>query len=176
MWNSLWKAASSIVHGHMQVLLRKEEHYPAVRRYRNTISHYNKEFGSSYFDDLFKVHESLGLGFRLGDVKIFASLTPIKEKEVFIIAHNNSTLESLASAFNHVLSRLVASGMSSFNFAAYLPPLKHVGGWESFPVIMRIVDRGSLSSKTADMGSMEVYSGQSIVETDPFKVAKIIKQ
>ncbi len=176
MWNSLWKAASSIVHGHMQVLLRDESHFPKARFFRNISVSYNENFSSDYFKDLFRVHEALGLGFDVKGAKVFVSLTPVKEKEVFIIARGSNSLVSVAPAFNHVLSRLVKSGVMSFNFGAYIPPLEDDGSWKDFPLILRIVDRGSLSKKTGDIGSMELYSGQSIIETDPFGLAELLRK
>jgi hypothetical protein len=40
---------------------------------------------------------------------------------------------------------------------------------------VRVVDRGPLYSRTADIGSMELYAA-SVVSTDPFDVARALRQ
>ena len=42
-------------------------------------------------------------------------------------------------------------------------------GWEGFPVVIRMVDRGSLSSRTSDIGGMEMFA-ESVVASDPVAV------
>ena len=41
--------------------------------------------------------------------------------------------------------------------------------WDHMPVVVRIVDRGKLTSKTADVSAMELYA-QSIIESNPYVV------
>src|ERR687892_1678544 len=62
MWNCLWRAGGSIIHGHAQVTATRGSHYPKVERLRRTASAYKREHASDYFEDLFRVHASLGLG------------------------------------------------------------------------------------------------------------------
>jgi len=63
----------------------------------------------------------------------------------------------------------------SFNIGIIFPPLNKDEGWEDFPVIARIVDRGKLSNKTVDVGGMEMYARSNVIETDPYKVFEKIK-
>ncbi|MCX5648644.1 MAG: hypothetical protein NTX40_06045, partial [Planctomycetota bacterium] len=59
--------------------------------------------------------------------------------------------------------------------AVYMPPLgKADPAWESFPVLVHFVDRGSPGAKTADVGAMELYTS-SVVSSDPFDVAEALK-
>ena len=79
MWNCLWRAGGSIIHGHAQVTATTGSHYPKVERLRRNASAYKREHGSDYFEDLAHVHASLGLDIALEGVRAFASLSPFKE-------------------------------------------------------------------------------------------------
>jgi hypothetical protein len=46
--------------------------------------------------------------------------------------------------------------------------------WVGFPVMVRIVDRGDPSSRTADFGTMELYAA-SVVSSDPFRLANALE-
>ncbi|HZC18326.1 MAG TPA: hypothetical protein VE225_01320, partial [Rubrobacteraceae bacterium] len=90
MWNCLWRAGASVVHGHAQVTATRGAHYPKVERLRRAALGYESMHGSDYFSDLFGVHEALGLGIPTPpgsspDVRGFVSLTPVKEKEVVLL-------------------------------------------------------------------------------------------
>src|SRR5918999_441470 len=61
MWNCLWRAGGSIIHGHAQTTATRGSHYPKVERLRRTASAYKREHSSDYFEDLTRVHASLGL-------------------------------------------------------------------------------------------------------------------
>jgi hypothetical protein len=52
MWNCLWRAGGSIIHGHAQVTATRGSHYPKVERLRRNASAYKREHGSDYFEDL----------------------------------------------------------------------------------------------------------------------------
>ncbi len=176
MWNCLWRAGGSIIHGHAQVTVTSGSHYPKVERLRRDAVVYGKFHRSDYFEDLHRVHKSLGLDIFTSDAAYaFASLTPVKEKEVIILGKN---LED--GAFKHAVGRLLRSyvnilGVSSFNVAFYIPPLSEVEeGWSDFPVMCRIVDRGSPSNRTSDIAAMELYAA-SVVASDPFEVARVLQ-
>src|ERR671917_1004463 len=86
MWNCLWRAGGSIIHGHAQVTATRDAHYPKVERLRRAAAGYRSEHGADYFGDLHRVHEALGLGVPAEEgVRAFASLTPVKEKEIVVI-------------------------------------------------------------------------------------------
>ena len=63
-------------------------------------------------------------------------------------------------------------GVESFNLGIILPPLDN--SWKGFPIIAKIIDRGSLHSSTNDFGAMEVIAKHSIISTDPYKVIEKI--
>lgn len=172
MWNCLWRAGGSILHGHAQVTATRGAHYPKVERLRRAAADYATEYGSDYFEDLFRVHEALGLSIPSPDgVRAFASLTPIKEKEVVILGENiedDSLHRAVAANLRGYVEDL---GVSSFNAAFYLPPFAPTReDWSSFPVVVHLVDRGNPSNRTSDIGAMELYAA-SVVASDPFAVA-----
>jgi hypothetical protein len=176
MWNCLWRAGGSIIHGHAQVTATRDAHYPKVERLRRASAGYRSEHGSDYFGDLHRVHEALGLGLpsEVG-VRAFASLTPVKEKELVVIGADpddvalHRTVGSLLRDFVHNL------GARAFNVAFYMPPLAPAGeDWSGFPTVVHIVDRGDPANRTSDIGAMELYAAP-VVASDPFRVAETLR-
>jgi hypothetical protein len=170
LWNCLWKAGASILHGHAQVVATRDLHYPKVESLRRQAISYRERYASDYFSDLVAAHRSVGLVSDMGTTQLVTSLTPIKEKEVWLLDSVLTT--DLKKAVAHTLDRFVhALGVSSFNLVIYMPPLASCPeDWSEFPHIVRIVDRGELTNKTADMGAMELYAA-SVVASDPYRIA-----
>lgn len=170
MWNCLWKSGASIPHGHMQVSLTRDMHYGKIEHQRRAAVAYRQRYGSSYFDDLYAIHEALGIGRVQDGVRVMANLTPLKEKECVLLG---STLDE---TFVHVLYETLNCltdnlHVVSFNLVVWLPPMVDTGeDWSDFPVVAHIVDRGDPLNRTADFGAMELYAA-SVVSSDPFKVA-----
>jgi hypothetical protein len=173
MWNCMWKSGASILHGHAQVTCTRDRHYARVELLRAAAERYRQQHGANYFVDLIAAHRSLGLTIQRGPATIMASLTPIKEKEVWLVADEHSgaldnVIYDVLDCFTHKL------GVVSFNLVVYMPPLRPVPeNWEGFPFIIRIVDRGPLANKTADFGAMELYAS-SVVSSDPFRVIEAL--
>jgi hypothetical protein len=172
IWNCLPRAGASQVHGHCQILTSNEP-YAKVETLRKSYKQYKIETGSDYFKDLYAVHSSLGLSGNNGYVNFFASITPIKEKEVIIISPENpsKSIEAKKTIFRILRGFIDIMGVYSFNLSISCPPLDNE---EEFPYIIRIVDRGRLLNSTADMGGMELY-GSSVVADDPYKVIDVLK-
>jgi hypothetical protein len=176
MWNCLWRAGSSIIHGHAQVTATRGSHYPKVERLRRAAIAYTSEHGSDFFDDLYRVHHSLGLGVPTEDgVQAFASLSPIKEKELVVIGESPEDV-ALHRAVGALLRGYVeALGVRAFNVAFYMPPLAPTDeDWSGFPTVVHVVDRGSPANRTSDIGAMELYAA-SVVASDPFRVADVLR-
>jgi hypothetical protein len=174
LWNCLWRSGASILHGHAQMMLTRELHYGKVEHWRQAAIRYRVAHNADYFADLVNIHRALGLSIDHGAATIFPSLTPLKEKETLIIApHLDRDLES---ALYRVLRTFVDQlEVQSFNVALYQPPLGHTPeDWDGFPCIFRILDRGSLQSRTSDVGAMEFFA-QSVVASDPFRVADALR-
>jgi hypothetical protein len=49
MWNCLWRAGGSIIHGHAQVTATRDAHYPKVERLRRAAAGYRSDHGADYF-------------------------------------------------------------------------------------------------------------------------------
>jgi hypothetical protein len=168
MWNCLWRAGSSIVHGHAQAAMTRCSHFPHIERWHAAA----RRYGRGYFEALYQAHANLGLGFELDGVRVLAHLTPTKEREVLLIADNlspglSSTLYETARLFVDQL------GVTAFNVGLYHRPLGRAT-WRGFPVILRIVDRGPAATRNSDMGAMELFAA-SIVASDPFQTAQALK-
>lgn len=175
MWNCLWRAGGSILHGHAQVTATRDAHYPKVERLRRAAAGYQAEHGRSYFDDLYRVHEALGLAIPAeGNVRAFASLTPAKEKEVIVVGADPGD-GALARTVGSLLEGYVNDlGVRAFNAAFYMPPLAPADeDWSGFPTVVHLVDRGDPANRTSDIGAMELYAA-SVVASDPFRVARTL--
>lgn len=176
LWNCLWRAGASLAHGHLQVLLGAGMHYPESERLRRDARVYGERHGASYFDDLYRAHACVGAAFTVGPVRVLASLTPMKEREIVLLAErwDERLDDCLYDALAHLRDGL---GVTSFNVALAAPPLDEArpSAWGGFPVIARIVDRGDARSRTADFGAMELY-GAKVVSADPLRLAATLRQ
>lgn len=173
MWNCLWKAGASLVHGHAQITLTQDMPYSKIELLRQESEFYQQEYNSNYFKDDFKVHKKLGLGFVLNKCNVQMKLTPIKEKEIRITSNSfdNSLFETVYSILHSMTHHL---GVQSFNIAVYMPPLiETLESWDHMPFIVQIVDRGDLNQKTTDFGAMELYA-QSVIGSNPYKLMENI--
>ena len=174
MWNCLWKAGASIIHGHAQATVARDITYYKIGLLRSRSLWYQEQYKSNYFDDIFNVHSNLGLGFMVEDVKVMADLCPIKEKGITLYAKNFDG--SLSFSINSILRTLVNNfGVRSFNLIAIPHPItKTYESWEHMPVILHIVDRGNLETRHSDFGSMELYA-QSVVGSNPYDLIERMK-
>lgn len=172
LWNALKKAGASLAHGHAQVVLGRDSHYAKIEFLRSVTLRYKSEFGSDYFDDLYRVHLDLGLAEEKEEIRTLCYLTPIKEKEIIVISPGLS--DALGRRVYEALSCFRDKlYVTSFNVGIATPPLEpDVDGWEHFPVFARIVDRGYPWDGSSDFGTMELYA-TSIVSSDPFRVADV---
>jgi hypothetical protein len=173
MWNCLWKAGGSIIHGHTQMSLSKGKHYGKIEFLLQAANSY----GKNYFKDIYNVHRILGLGFKVNSVKLMAYLTPIKEKEILMMAES---IDDLCAVIPRVLECLYHRlGVRSFNLALICSPSaifdeideKERERWKGFPIMVRIVDRGSLNNRTTDIGAMELYAA-SVISSDPYIIVR----
>src|SRR5437773_8183844 len=175
IWNCLWRAGGSIVHGHMQMTVTRGMHYPRVEMLRRRALAYDEEHGRDYFDDLWLVHEALGLGHDRDGARVFASLAPIKESEVVVLGRAGEDESALAPAITRVIAAYRSRGVVAYNLALLLPPLAADGSdWRRFPPQARLVDRGDPANKTSVIGGMELYAA-GVVAGDPFRLAEVLR-
>jgi hypothetical protein len=173
IWNCLWRAGGSLLHGHFQMALARGMHYSRIERLRADAEFYRHRTGANYFQDLAAVHLALGCGGHLDGISVMAHLTPIRDKEVLVLAPRLDdgavdVVYRVLEAFRDIL------GVRSFNMGVVLPPVAPVAeSWEGFPVMIRLVDRGSLENRSSDVAGMELFA-ESVVASDPFAVARTI--
>ena len=179
VWNCLWRAGGSIVHGHAQALLGSGRHYARVERLRRDVAAYAAAHeGGDLVEELVAVHRSLGLTIELGGgVTVVANLTPIKERELLVVG--SAGMEETDAAFAAGLARTLVAyrdriGVRSFNLALWRPPLGGASGWELVPPMVRIVDRGDLGHRPSDIGAMELYATP-IVGSDPYELIEALR-
>jgi len=175
LWNCLWRAGASLLHGHAQVIMGRGMHYAAVEHLRQRAAVYQAHHRFNYFNDLFLAHASLGCAFEKDGTKVIANLAPKKENEVLLFAPfvSTSLKDRIYETLECFRDRL---GINSFNLVIYTPPWAETPeSWEGFPVVVRIVDRGDPSSRTADFGAMELYAA-SVVSSDPFVLARNLRE
>ncbi|MGZ7210177.1 MAG: hypothetical protein ACXVHV_09885, partial [Methanobacterium sp.] len=170
LWNCLQKAGASQVHSHAQILMTDEIHYAKPQFLRKIFRQYMQLTGNNYFREVYKAHEALGLTLN-GEVDGFASITPIKEKEIIIITRDNpAENESIKEMIFKILRCFIDElGVTSFNMVISCPAF----GESSFPYMIQIVDRGSIFKTTVDTGAMELY-GSSVISDDPYNVIKAV--
>ena len=174
MWNCLPRSGASILHGHMQTALSEECAYTRVESWRRAAQAYREQHSAPYFADFFDAHSALDLGGEFGKVRWLAHLTPIREKEVLLLADRLDA--ELFGVIHRVLRSWVDGlGVQAFNLALYLPPMVPVAeDWSAFPVVVRFVDRGDPASATSDVGAMELFA-QPVVSSDPWRVASVLR-
>jgi galactose-1-phosphate uridylyltransferase len=176
MWNCLWTGGSSIVHGHMQVALGRGMHYAHVERWRRQALLYRLAHGANYFEDLYRVHDALGLARRVGETRVFASLTPVSEKELVLISptrwlDNDDMIVAIGRVLDRYTHRL---GTQSFNLVLFQRPIDAAEeDWTGFPALVRIIDRGEPQARATDIGCMELF-GSSVIKTDPYRVIEAL--
>lgn len=171
IWNCLWRAGGSIIHGHAQALLGRGRHHAALDRFLRDAGDYRAAHGADLVADLVAVHRDLGLARDLDDgVTVVAHLTPVKERELVVVGRPG--MDERDPAFAHATWRALSAyrdrlGVRSFNLAVWRSPL--ADGAREMPPMVRIVDRGDPMSRPSDIGAMELY-GTPIVGSDPDEV------
>jgi hypothetical protein len=182
IWNCHPRAAATVAHGHLQMLLTRNVHYPKIEAWRRAAETYRQTYGEDYFNDLFEVHVDLGLGFVSEGTRVMASLTPVKEREIVIMGDVDDYARpgAFSGPFKRALFRALDTFINrmsviAFNVAIYSPPLGETGqAWQGFPIIARLVDRGHPNEGASDVGAMELYAA-SVIKTDPFRVAEVLR-
>ncbi|MCU0494673.1 MAG: hypothetical protein MUD01_24060 [Chloroflexaceae bacterium] len=187
IWNCLWKAGASIVHGHMQMLLSPTLPFSTVERWRQAAATYGERTGHNYHDELAQLHAGLGLALHhVGSVRGYVTLTPTKDRELLLTTPAlpwgdgealpmREALVPLWGATHTALRGLIeGQDVRSFNVAVYLPPFGPPDPeWASMPVCMRVVDRGAPMQRAVNLGAMELF-GSSVITADPFEVARLL--
>ena len=174
IWNCLWRAGSSIIHGHAQALLGSGLHYAAIERLRRDAAGY----AGDLVEEMVAVHRSVGLVEEMGGgVTLVAHLTPRKERELWLVG--SAGMDETDPAFADALARTLIAyrdriGVRSFNLALWRAPLARADGWGAIPPMVWLVDRGAPFLRPSDIGAMELY-GTPIVASDPFDLIEALR-
>ncbi len=174
LWNCLWRAGASLLHGHAQVLLGRDMHYAAVEHQRRAALLFEATHRENYFDALYTAHELVGAAFQSDGVRVLANLAPVKEHEVILMADemNDALRDRIYDVLACFRDRL---GVRSFNMVLYRPPLAPAQeSWDGFPIIARIVDRGDPAIRTNDFGGLELYAAR-VIASDPLQLAQTLR-
>jgi hypothetical protein len=173
VWNCLWRAGGSVVHGHAQVLLGSGPHVARLERLRRDVERYRMSARTDLITDIVALHRDLDLVRDLGDVALLAHATPTKERELLVVGAAGS--DERDPSFVDALARTLVAyrdriGVRSFNVALWRPPLDDsAAAWGWLPPVVRIVDRGDPFQRSSDIGAMELY-GTPIVASDPYEL------
>ncbi len=174
LWNCLWRAGASLLHGHAQVLLGRDMHYASIERLRRSALLYQANHRQNYFDAFYTAHEVVGAAFEREGVRVLANLAPVKENEVILMASEMSD-ELMDRVYETLAYFRDGLGVNSFNLVLYRGPLAPTEeSWDGFPVMVRIVDRGDPTTRTNDFGGMELYAAK-VVASDPLKLARELR-
>jgi hypothetical protein len=175
MWNCLPRSGASIVHAHMQTALTEGLAYARVELWRRAAAAYRGREGRDYFQDFYAAHLALGLAAEPGPIRWLAHLTPVKEKELIVLAPSPGP-DLYAGVYRLLRVYIDALGVRAYNVAVYLRPLVPVEeDWSDFPVVVRLVDRGDPGSATSDVAAMELFA-QPVVASDPWKLAAAVRE
>jgi len=192
-WNCLPKSGATLMHGHMQLALARGMPYARVEAWRRAAETYRTQHSASYFNDLFAVHQALGLAIpQSAGQRVFAHLTPLRNREVVFLANPQdvgqgevgtderslsagllvSLSQRLAEALYPILRNLIdKQGVRAFNLAITPPPLRVTAeDWGDFPTLARLADRGDPLATSSDIGAIELFA-TGCVTADPFEVA-----
>lgn len=165
-WNCLWRAAASIVHGHMQLSVAQWQPYTEIEFMRTQTLAYQQETGRNYFQDYFELHQKLGLGFEVDNMQVIIPIDGKKEREVQLYIPDFNA--KFASLFYRILKTYRDQlGIESFNVAGYLKPFTSKIEWGHMPILIRLIDRGSLQNKGSELGIMERFA-QEVITNDPY--------
>jgi hypothetical protein len=204
VWNCLPKSGATQMHGHMQLLLGRGMPYARPELWRRAAQTYRASYGVGYFGHLFATHRALGLALPRDDVRAFAHLTPLRNREVVILADGwwggqrdkdtriqgdlhvdgfslspdllVSLSQKIADPLYAILRNLIdVQGVRAFNLGIAFPPLRADGAdWDDAPIIVRAADRGDPLATSGDLGAIELYA-TGCITADPFEVAAALQ-
>jgi len=162
-WNGGPKSAGSVSHCHLNVLAWQHAHCAFAEQVLARCP-------ANYWARVLGIHREIGLAFRHGPVTGFASLCPVKEREILWSAPD---LMTGAETLQRILETLIAHGTNNFSVAAILAPDPALdarfGEWPR--VLWRIVDRGDMRARHSDFGAVEMLGGTTIFSSDPWETA-----
>jgi len=159
-------AGASLSHPHFHILISKEP-YSFEKKLIKNKNKYFKKFKKDYFEDYFHVAKSLKLGFKIKDLKIFATLTSPKGFQVYALFKKLKSFFLLNKIFNLFIKYELA-----FNFV-FLPSFENNKHRKENLAVFLIRNKNKFVS--SDFGFMEIF-GSSIANFDPYLMFRKIRQ
>lgn len=184
MWNGGLKGGASVPHAHAQMALGHGMHYAGVEGLRRTAMAYRERHHADYFEDLFAIHEDVGLDVTLGKLRGCFYLAALRSSDLMVFGDgfNDGLADALHAGLRGLIDR---AGMTSFIDGVLMPPLflpperksKDGGGvggegnddWTGFPHILRITNRGPAQMISSDVGAIDLYAHR-VITLDPYAV------
>ncbi|ESL09022.1 hypothetical protein TRSC58_03265 [Trypanosoma rangeli SC58] len=165
------RASASQVHFHAQMVLTRDRYFAGIDLLQRVAVEYLERHGTSYWDELVRVHHMLGLAVRVGNCAVFSNLCPRKERELFVLGKDPEDPSFARAVALALLTLRDAVGVHSFSFILSYPPLDRSNNYNlgRIPAILRVIDRGSALDQRSDTGALE-YFGSTYIAADPYAI------
>ncbi len=159
------RSGGSVDHAHVQIVAFPHAPPPSLQRVVALGA-------SAYWQGLAEIHAILGLSLATcSGCTAWLNLCPVKERDVTIVC--DSVVEGAAAAYRAIR----ALEMTNFSLLAFPRPFGAAGSamadWPG--VIWRLVDRGDPAVRHADIGTMEILGSVSVIASDPFVEAALLR-
>ncbi|OXA59155.1 hypothetical protein Fcan01_04224 [Folsomia candida] len=167
LWDVLPHAGASQVHPHVHGLLGVHQYSGAFEKLHAISQEYYAKHHRSYWTDLIKVHDALGLVVRFGDAVAMVPLFSRKDHEYMILAPQvddtfATLIYTILEGYKNNLGVYCFSAGGAYpflgdqtrNLDAYLQP--------GLPAIFRSGSRGLCTSVSSDVSSLELYTVNNI--------------
>lgn len=174
-WNAMHKSSASQIHAHAQMWLSPGP-IGRTAQLRSAHAAYAQQNGRQFWHDVIVAHSTMGLAREVGGGHVLAALTPrVPAGEFIVLGPPGKGLDAVAEGLHVALRALIdARGVSSFSVTALLPPLPGEDGrpWPEPEerVVVFVLDRGSIESRTGDVGGNDLVLGATTSNVDPFQL------
>ncbi|KEG14230.1 hypothetical protein DQ04_00571250 [Trypanosoma grayi] len=165
------RASASQVHLHLQVALTRDHYFSGIDQLQRAAARFSKLKYYSYWDEVVRLHDMIGLSVRVGDNVVLSNVCPRKEKELLVISRDPEDPSFARAVAVALMALRDAAGVRSMSFAVSYPPLNASGNYNKgeMPAIFRVIDRGSALDPRGDTGALE-YFGSTYVAADPYAI------
>lgn len=179
-WNCLPPSGASIIHPHFQILTDFDSH-TMVKELLRQSRDYRERHGSNYWMDLKAIEREKGERFigETGPVTWLTSFSPQGNNEVLAIFDEISSViqmeekhvRGFSEGLNKILKGYDARGVVSFNMTTFSS--QNDRNLSDYYILnTKIASRPYLKPYyTSDVGFMELFHSEAVIETDPEKLA-----
>jgi UDPglucose--hexose-1-phosphate uridylyltransferase len=181
-WNYMPPAGGSVIHPHLQVLADRSPTYLQERLIQSSEAYFRK-YESNYWHDLVETERKLEQRLiHVGDsLAWLAAYAPQGNNEVLAVFHkfcsiaemDERSLAELSAGISEVLKGYSDLGVESLNMSLLSGPLDST--LDYYALNLRMNSRPGLKEYyTSDCGFMEKIQLESVIESRPEEVAKIL--